>query len=377
MTLGEHRRARGRSRATDLVPLSYTPASLTERILPVMDIDRLPSSVATLYAELLEQALVHERITPMEAQLPGGPVAKTIRGRRYLYWQVRKGEQVSQRYLGPDSGELREAVRRVAEGKRSADEQRAWFDRLAAMLLQGGAAREDAQIVSVLRLLADLGCFRRGGVLIGTQAFRCYGNLLAVRLPAASLRTQDIDVAQRLDVAIAASAEPPVSVEASLSALGLLAVPGLDPGSASTSFHMRKRELRVDFLTPARSRHTEEPVAIPGLGVSAWPLSGLDYLIEEPVPAVVLGATAVLVRVPRPGRFALHTLWTAPSRPVAEQAKAGKDRAQATALINVLAIDRPDDLREALDALARRPNLRRRVLAELERLPPDLTTWLP
>lgn len=340
-----------------------------------MDIDRLPSSVATLYAELLEHALVHERITPMEAHLPGGPVAKTIRGRRYLYWQVRKGEQVSQRYLGPDSDELRGAVRRVAEGKRSADEQRAWFDRLAAMLLQGGAACEDAQIVAVLRLLADLGCFRRGGVLIGTHAFRCYGNLLAVRLPAASLRTQD--VAARLDVAIAASAEPPVSVEASLSTLGLLAVPGLDPGSASTSFLMRRRELRVDFLTPARPRQPETPVAIPGLGVFAWPLSGLDYLIEEPVPAMVLGATAVLVRVPRPGRFALHKLWTAPGRPVAEQAKAGKDRAQAAALIDVLAIERPDDLREALDALTRRPTLRRRVLAELERLPLDLTTWLP
>jgi hypothetical protein len=342
-----------------------------------MDIDRLPSSVATLYAELLEQALVHERITPMEAQLPGGPVAKTIRGRRYLYWQVRKGEQVSQRYLGPDSEELRETVRRVTEEKRSADEQRAWFDRLAAMLLQGGAGREDAQVVAVLRLLADLGCFRRGGVLIGTQAFRCYGNLLAVRLPAASLRTQDTDAAHALDVAIAASAEPPVSVVTSLSALGLLAVPGLDPGSASTSFHMRKRELRVDFVTPARPRQPETPVAIPGLGVSAWPLRGLDYLIEEPVPVVVLGATAVLVRVPRPGRFALHKLWTAASRPVAEQPKAGKDRAQATALIHVLAVDRPDDLREALDALARRPSLRRRVIAELDRLAPDLKTWLP
>lgn len=348
---------------------------MTERIIQVVDIDRLPSSVATLYAELLEQALVHERITPLEAQLPGGPVAKTIRGRRYLYWQVRKGEQVSQRYLGPDSEELRETVRRVAEEKRSADEQRAWFDRLAAMLLQGGAGREDGQVVAVLRLLADLGCFRRGGVLIGTQAFRCFGNLLAVRLPAASLRTQDIDVAHALDVAIAASAEPPVS--ASLSALGLLAVPGLDPGSASTSFHMRKRELRVDFVTPARPRQPETPVAIPGLGISAWPVRGLDYLIEEPVPVVVLGATAVLVRVPRPGRFALHKLWTAASRPVTEQPKAGKDRAQATALIHVLAVDRPDDLREALDAVARRPSMRRRVIAELDRLAPDLKTWLP
>lgn len=83
----------------------------------------------------------------------------------------------------------------------------------------------------------------------------------------------------------------------------------------------------------------------------------------------------MLVRVPRPGRFALHKLWTAAIRPVSEQTKAGKDRAQGTALIGVLATDRPDDLREALGALSRRPKLRRRVLTELERLDPDLRTW--
>ena len=114
---------------------------------------------------------------------------------------------------------------------------------------------------------------------------------------------------------------------------------------------------------------------IPGLGVSAWPLPGLDYLIEEPVPAVVLGGGAVLVRVPRPGRFALHKLWLATSRPVSEAAKAGKDRAQAVALIGVLAADRPDDLREAMQALEGRPTMRRRVLAELDRLDPELQGW--
>jgi hypothetical protein len=43
----------------------------------------------------------------------------------------------------------------------------------------------------------------------------------------------------------------------------------------------------------------------------------------------------------------------------------------------VLAGDRPDDLREALDAKERRAPLRRRVRPELQRLAPELRSWLP
>ena len=340
-----------------------------------MGIERLPESVATLYAELLEHSLVLERIAGVEASLPGGLVAKEIRGRRYLYWQVRTGGKAIQRYLGPDSADLRAALESLADRRRDAAEEHASLDRVAAMVLAGGALREPTQVNAVLRLLGDLGLFRRGAVLIGTQAFRTYGNVLAVRLPAASLRTQDIDIAQAIDVAIAASSEATPAVEPALGALGFLAVPGMDPRRASTSFHLRRGELRVDFLTPARRGAGEVPVAIPGLGLSAWPMPFLDYLIDEPVPTVSLGTWPVLVRVPRPARFALHKLWTAAARPVSEQAKAGKDRAQAAALIEVLAEDRPDDLREAYATLAARPSARRRVAAELDRLGIDGRRW--
>jgi len=339
-----------------------------------MEIDRLPATVATLYAELLEQALVHERVAGIAGQLPGGVVSKVIRGRRYLYWQVRRGMQVSQRYLGPDDVELRSALERIAEQRHDAAEQQTSLDRLAAMLTNGGALREQSRVATVLRLLADLGLFRRGAVLVGTQAFRTYGNTLGVRLPAASVRTQDIDVAQQIDVALAAASEP-AAVEPALATLGFLPVPGLDPRQPSTSFHLRGRELRVDFVTPARRRAADAPVKIPGLGLSAWPLPFLDYLIEEPVPAVVLDSSAILVRVPRPARFALHKLWTAGERPVPEQTKAAKDRAQAAALITVLAAERPGDLREAFDSLAARPAARRRVLRELDRMAPEYRTW--
>lgn len=341
-----------------------------------MEIERLPASVATLYSELLELSLLHERVAGIEGQLPGGIVTKSVRGRPYLYWQVRKGDQIVQRYLGPDNQELRVALDRVTGKRAESARQRAPLDQLAAMLIEGGALREGASVAAVLRLLADLGLFRRGAVVVGTQAFREYGGMLAVRLPSVSLRTQDIDIAHQIDIALASAGEPVPEIEATLATVGFLPVPGLDPREPSTSFHMRGHELRVDFLTPAIRRGEESPVAVPGLGVSAWPLKFLDYLINEPVPAVVLDARPVLVRVPRPGRFALHKLWTAASRPASEHAKVRKDRAQAAALIGVLAGDRPDDLREALAALERHPSVRRRVLAELSRLGADYRAWL-
>jgi hypothetical protein len=341
-----------------------------------MEIDRLPASVATLYAELLDQALVRERTGGVEGLLPGGLVSKTIRGRRYLYWQIRTGNQVVQRYLGLDSGDLRAGIERIAERRHDAAAQQASLDRLASMVIKGGALREQPAVATVIRLLADLGLFRRGAVLVGTQAFRTYGNLLAVRLPASALRTQDIDVAHEIGMALAAAGEPATRVEPSLATLGLLPVPGLDPRQPSTSFHMRGRELRVDFLTPARRGAGETPVEVPGLGVCAWPLRFLDYLIEEPVPAMVLDAKPALVRVPRPARFALHKLWTAAARGVSEQAKAVKDRAQAAAIITVLAAERPDDLREAMAALAARPSARRKVMTELDRIGARQSSWV-
>lgn len=329
-------------------------------------IQHLPASVATLYAELLEQALAHERIAGIEGDLPGTFVEKTIGRTTYLYWQLSKGDRKWQRYLGPDSPELRGALDELRRRRSTAAEDRAGLERLAAMLLEGGALREEPRVAAVLRLLADLGLFRRGAVLVGTQAYRAYGGVLGVSLPAASTRTHDVDVAQDRSLSIAAAAEPSQPLPGALAALGFLGVPGLDPREPSTSFKVRGRELRVDFLTPQRSRRaSERPVALPSLGVSAQPLPLLDYLIASPIPALVLATSPVLVRVPRPGRFALHKLWVAAKRPISEQTKARKDRSQALALVEVLEADRTDELDEARRALEAHPSAGRLVEREL------------
>jgi hypothetical protein len=320
-----------------------------------MAFERLPETTQTLYAELLEQAIHAEA----EAAMAGGAahgtfVSKTIKGASYWYLQRQEGDRKRQHYLGRESPELlawMEEVRQLRDRTAADEAQRV---RLSGMLTAGGATTESAAAGKVLQLLADSGVFRMGGVLVGTQAYAVYGNMLGVRFDSQSLRTQDVDLAQDRAIGIALSHETePVDMERSLtgSGLGFFPVPSLDPRRPSTSFKIRGRELRVDFLTPLTGPDRAEPVFLPSLGVAAHPLRFLDYLIEDPVQAVVVAGPGILVNVPFPARFAFHKLWISRRRPVSEQAKAAKDLRQGTAVLEVLLQDRRGDVTAAWEEL--------------------------
>lgn len=343
-----------------------------------MAFERLPETVQTLYAELFEQA-VHAQADAAGGGSQGTFVSKSVKGGTYWYVQRMEGERKRQHYLGRESpvllawmDEVRQARARLA-----VDEvQRA---KLSSMLAAGGAAAESAPVIKVLTLLADSGVFRMGGILVGTQAFVAYGNMLGVRFEKQSLRTQDVDVAQDRAIGIALSQEAsPVNVEQSLvqSGLGFLPVPALDPRLPSTSFKIRGRDLRVDFLTPMIGPESSKPVFLPALGVSAHPLRFLHYLIKDPVQAVLVGGSGILVNVPDPARFAFHKLWISGKRPVSEQTKALKDIRQGGDLLEVLLEDRPDDLPPAWEDLAHNPSVVKTVRRAIGRLPPDLQEGL-
>jgi hypothetical protein len=128
-------------------------------------------------------------------------------------------------------------------------------------------------------------------------------------------------------------------------------------------------EAMVEFLTPAFGDESVKP--LPALGVSAQALHYLNFLIADPIYAVALYRSGVLVQIPRPERFAIHKLIVADRRKGGpDQLKARKDRAQAELLIAVLAEDRPDELAEAYEtALSQGPRWRERIEASLKRLP--------
>jgi hypothetical protein len=279
-----------------------------------------------------------------------------------------------QHYLGPDSLALRRWMEEVRE-ERSADaEDRTRRAELVAMLAAGGARRESAAMAQVLQALADAGVFRTGAALVGTQAFNCYSNMLGVRLVGSASRTQDIDVAQDPTLSLALDPERvPEDVGAALERAEpkFFAVPALDRKRPSTSFKVRGRDLRVDFLTPRRRGEESGPVFLPFFQVAALPVPFLGYLLDGMEQAVVLGGDGILVNVPQPARFALHKLWLSRQRPAAEQAKARKDLHQAVALLGVLASDRPGDLTLAWSELGKFPEAGR-VRAALGQLAADL-----
>lgn len=320
-----------------------------------MPYDRLPETTQTLYAELLEQSILAAAEEAAVGAAPGTFVSKQVKGRTYWYLQRSEGDRKRQLYVGPESDSLLDWMREVRAARSVTKANAAQRARLCSMLAAGGAARETAAFTKVIQLLSDAGVFRWGGVLVGTHAFSAHANMLGVRFDRQALRTQDVDVAQDPAIGIALAPDDATeNVEAALEAsgLGFHAVPKLDPKQPSTSYKVRGREMRVDFLTPLKGPDSSEPIFLPAFKVSAHPLRFLDYLIEEPAQAAVVGGSGILVNVPDPARFAFHKLWTSRRRPVSEQAKVAKDLRQAEQLIEVLLDDRPEDLTAAWNALS-------------------------
>jgi hypothetical protein len=325
---------------------------------------RLPESVQSLYAELLDQLRIADAEAAVDG-LRGSFVSKEIRGRTYWYVQKSEGARKRQIYLGAESPELLDRMRAAAERRSGAAADETRRRELVAMLAAGGMFRESASFTTVIRVLADASVFRAGGVLVGTQAFRCLGNMLGVSFEEKNLRTADIDVAQDTTLLIGLDeSRHGGDLLARLRATdpAFFAVPGLDPREPSTSFKVRGRDLRVDFLIPDRSHGRKtQPVFLPHLGIAAQPLGGLDYLIDEAGDAVLVGGSGTRVNVPFPGRFAFHKLWVAGARPASEATKSKKDIRQAAQILDVLIDDRPQDVTTAYEALSRRRGMLRGV----------------
>jgi hypothetical protein len=314
---------------------------------------RIGGETMVLYADLRERLEAFEALRSV-AYLPGNFTTKTVGDSTYHYFQATLPGGRAQIYIGPDSEEVRRLITvRQADGKEvRADE--ALLERLAAQIRAGGVPPVEPEMARIIKRLADSGVFRVGGVLVGTIAFKVLGPQLGVVWEGASHTTQDVDIASGTSVSIAVpelQADVPEALE-SLQ-MGFFPVPRLSRKEPSTSYAIRGRTLRVDLLTPAR-RETTGPVFIRRLNAAAAPLKYLDYLIEAPISAAMLAGTPCLVRVPQPGRYALHKLIVAQERDASAADKKRKDLLQAQRLLALLSEDRPGDIRLAWEALASR-----------------------
>lgn len=334
-------------------------------------IRRLPLTVQTAYADLLAR-LQEDAVL----ELGGTPVLRERGGRKYWYSVQRLADHSVERYLGPDTEEVRARVERaqkVNEDIRQREKQRG---RLARMCREGGVPRVDAQTGKVLLALSKAGIFRLRGVIVGTHAFRCYPGLLGVEIPEAHAATEDIDVAAFHSISVALDDRLDPALADVLKRIGpFVARPGLH--QQPTAWRNHESGVLVELLTPNEEPDRDEPLELPALGAYALPLRFLDYVIHEPAQAVALYRSGILVNVPQPARYAVHKLIVATRRVSSAAVKARKDIEQSAGLIRVLAEDRPDELEEAFtEARERGPSWREAVDRGARRLPPDAKTAL-
>jgi len=306
----------------------------------------LPATIQTIYANLL-QAHLNRPVFEFE----GSPFTRKLGTKTYWYANQRAapGAPVQQRYLGLDSDDMRTRIQEMQAQRQGNADFRACASGLVALLRAGGIAGPDRKTGPMLRALANSGAFRLGGVLVGIHAFRHYDLTLGTHLSDNSgwvTQTDGINIAgfEKQSIAIEDSVDPDLAGE--LTKLGFKPRPTINR-KPSTSWILADASYAIDFLTPS-FRDEEGPVELPALKMWAQSLHYLDFLIADPIDAVTPYMEGLLVKIPRPERYAVHKLIISQRRK-GGSAKAKKDIEQARTLIWAMAEDRPHQLRAAFD----------------------------
>lgn len=342
--------------------------------------EELLLTAQTAYAQLLDGALAHEHGRSL-ADLPGSFAAKTVKGRKYWYYQYTEPSgKLRQAFVGPDN----DAVHRLMAQKAVPASAPA-LSQLARSAAALGCAEVLPRHMRVLSRLADYGFFRAGGVLVGTHAFLAYGNMLGARWKEAD-RTHDIDFAHAgKSIALALPHDFHIDTVEAINSLelGLLPVREISGKAGASYLNPREPDFRLDFLT-TRHRNGDAPYQHPRLGIALQPLEFLEYSLEDIQQAVLLSdGQCVVVNVPHPARFALHKLIVYGERKGTFVSKSSKDLSQAAALLSVLRTRRAWEVQEAwADLLSRGKGWQQRVsrgYAALTRSAPELelSSWLP
>jgi hypothetical protein len=315
----------------------------------------------TQYAELKERC---RAAGPLLPGTPGQLVPHDADGRRYWYrrhYPVPGAKPVDD-YVGKDDDAP------ALEAARDAIAFSDWMGQQLRALRKLDFQVADKDAARVLVELHNQGLLVSGNpevgglVLVGTLAFMAWLNEMGVRAVAA--RTQDIDLARRQPLKLAAPRSFLQTVQAT--SLKFSPIPTLSPKVPSSSVKLPGAAgLRVDLL--ADGPEIGQVIPIPELNWHAQTVPYFSYLLQDARQALVLaGGHAVPVLLPSPERFVWHKLYSSTAR-IATRDKAAKDLIQAATLVAVLVeqddallaetlIDAPHELVQA--SRARLPALR-------------------
>jgi hypothetical protein len=303
----------------------------------------LDISYQALYSELVQRCL--DETFTSEFSSKGRFVAVEVKGRKYWYFDTPKPDSGGQerRYVGPhEDSEITKRVEAFKDLKASLKGRR----RLVSTLTREAyLPRPPLMIGQVVEELAKGGFFRLRGVLIGTVAYQCYSAVLGRRLEAAAMQTSDADFAQfhEISAALGDSLPPILDVLRRVDA-SFREIPSQADSRVSARF-VSGNNFQVEFLTPNRGPddHEGKPVRMPALGgAAALPLRFLDFLIYQPIRAVLLHGAGVSVLIPSPERYAVHKLIVGSRRREERDptGKSAKDRLQAASIFEAMIANR-------------------------------------
>jgi hypothetical protein len=315
----------------------------------------------TQYAEL------KERVGGESQLLPGTPGSLSLRtGTGLPYWYrvfYSVPNLQAETLVGrEDDTEARQTMKQRIDFS-------AWTSQQVSSLRKLGFQVGDKAVARVLVELYNKGAFEAGLVLVGTLGYMAWLNELGAI--AISARTQDIDLARRQALKLAA----PLPLLQTMKQTGLpfVAVPGFPSSAPSTTLKLRGiQSLRIDVLAPGKTLGAVIPV--PEMEWTAQAIPHYDYLLEVPEHGAMLaGGHCIPVRLPQAARMVWHKLYSSTSR-LGFPEKAAKDRGQALVLAALLV---ESDAQALLEAFAVAPAalrkkikpLRSSLLAELEAYP--------
>lgn len=341
---------------------------------------RLPVSVQTLYADLVDRAWTGSYQELVHAG--GSPYKQTVKGRDYWYLKmpmVNKARRADL-YLGPDSPEVMARLEEQKSLKAIRKERMDMTRSLRSTRLSG----PDPLSGKIMSALSEAGAFRMRAVVVGSAAFQTYSAMLGVRFDDAAGQTSDFDLAQFHSISLAVDDSIPDTFIATLQAVDdrFRAIPSVMDGRKTLRYAIRtgsQEEFSVDLLSPHRGPERPKVTTLPAMKGDAQLLRYLDFLIYDEVNAVSLYGMGIPINVPSPERFAVHKLIVSRMRVDTSfsQAKSRKDIRQSEALLEVLLEDRKEDLRDVWnEALGRGEKWREKLHAGSGGLRNDIRTAL-
>jgi hypothetical protein len=344
--------------------------------------EELPIAIQTIYADLVHRAWTGN-ISALTSQ-GGSAYSREVKGRLYWYWQpptAADGKRPSAKYIGPDSEETRGRLQEMQDNVENLRQRRDMVRALRAARLPV----PDTMSGDIMAAMAEAGVFRLRAAVVGSVAFQTYPGMLGVHMPATLSRTGDLDIGQFQSIAIAVEDEIDPDLESVLKTVDKRFEAIASPMDTRQTLRYALRvggdeRFSVDALSPMRGPDREKTGNLPALRTGAQFLRYLDFLLYQEVNSVALHGAGIPINVPDPTRYGLHKLIVSQMRRMEDPrsaAKSRKDLDQARALITVLSVQRPDEVKDLWqDLCGRGPSWREKAMAAVRQLPAEIAEAL-